>query len=59
MRANAEPCFVKIADELERDMGKMGYVFLTCGTFVFAAWYCQFGLCFREGKKERAAREEV
>lgn len=37
---NTEPCFHRIADELERDMGKMGYVFLSCGTFVFCAWFC-------------------
>jgi hypothetical protein len=37
---NLEPCFVHLADELDRDMGKMGYVFLSLGSFVFCAWFC-------------------
>jgi hypothetical protein len=55
---NTDPCFYRIADELESDMGKLGYVFLSCGTFVFCAWFCQFGLCFRN-KEEKVIREHL
>ena len=55
---NLEPCFVHLADELDRDMGKMGYVFLSLGTFVFCAWFCQFGLCCRD-KQAEAVREHL
>ena len=53
-----EPCFTHISDELDRDMGRMGYVFLTCGTFVFCAWFCQFGLCCRD-KNTKVMREHL
>lgn len=36
----------------------MGYIFLSCGTFVFCAWFCQFGLCFRD-KEARALLEHL
>eukprot|EP00347_Sterkiella_histriomuscorum_P006329 403353169 len=55
---NYNSCYYSIARELERDMGNMGYVFLTCGTFVFCAWFCSFGLCFRD-KDARALREQM
>lgn len=55
---NFEPCYTYIADELERDLGKMGYVFLSCGSFVFCAWFCQFGLCFRD-KQAKEMQEHM
>ncbi|TNV78143.1 hypothetical protein FGO68_gene1797 [Halteria grandinella] len=55
---NENACWSYIAKELDSDMGKMGYVFLSCGSFVFCAWFCQFGLCFRD-KEEKAIREHI
>jgi hypothetical protein len=49
---------VHLADELDRDMGKMGFVFLSLGSFVFCAWFCQFGLCCRD-KQAEAVREHM
>lgn len=55
---NKNACYTYIGKELERDMGNMGYVFLTCGTFVFCAWFCSFGLCFRD-KTAKELREHI
>ena len=55
---NKNSCYSYIGIELERDMGNMGYVFLTCGTFVFCAWFCSFGLCFRD-KTAKELREHI
>ncbi|CDW78190.1 tetraspanin family protein [Stylonychia lemnae] len=55
---NKASCYSSIGGELERDMGNMGYVFLSCGTFVFCAWFCAFGLCFRD-KQAKELREHI